>query len=105
MKRRQNWHKSVWNKEVTFIIQSTSPIGSLGRYHTNHDGRCHLTKDHYYGKQVVSILNKNLGTITSLVSMQAAKGALSLIRHLVLLPDVELSNRKLGRNFCEKKCK
>lgn len=42
-------------KKVKFIIQSTTPIGHLSRYHTNHDGICPLTKDHYYGKQVVSV--------------------------------------------------
>lgn len=60
-------------------------------------------KDHYDGKQVVSIWNKKLGTIILVVSVQAAKRALCVIRHLPLLPEVELSDRKIGWDFLWKK--
>lgn len=68
-------------------------------YHTNRDGIGPLMKDHYDGKQAVSIWNKKLGTIILVVSVQAAKRALCVIRHLPLLPEVELSDRKIGWDF------
>lgn len=62
-------------------------------------------KGHCYGKQVVSVSNKNRGTMILDFSMQGAKGAPSVIRHLILLPDVKLSNRKIRYEFLWKKCK
>lgn len=91
--------KSVWNKEVTFIIQSTTPVGNLHGYHINHDGIGPLMKDHCDGKQVVSMWNEKPGTIMLAVSVQAAEWALCVIRHLPLLPEVELSARKIGWDF------
>lgn len=60
-------------------------------------------KDHYDGKQVVSIWNKKLGTIIPVVNVQAAKRTLCVIRHLPLLPEVELSDWKVGWDFLWKK--
>lgn len=56
-------------------------------------------KDHYDGKQVVSIWNEKPGTIMLVVSVQAAERALCVLRHLPLPPEVELSDRKIGWDF------